>query len=73
MIRFSDSNEDIKNEKEEEGLTAAWARRLCAAPNAKRAINVEHSVCHAKLAHRVFKRIRANWFYLAITGLRHNS
>jgi hypothetical protein len=33
MIRFSYSDEDIKIEEEEEGLTAAWAHRLCAAPS----------------------------------------
>jgi hypothetical protein len=38
MIRFSYSNEDIKNKKKKENLTIVWIYKLYTALNIKRAI-----------------------------------
>jgi hypothetical protein len=62
MIRFSYSNEDIKDEGEEEGLMAAWAHRLDAAPRAEPATTLNARCVTPKFA---------QWaFHLATSG--HN-
>ena len=73
MIRFSYSNEDIEDREEEEGLMAAWAHRLDAAPSVKRAITLNTRCITLSWYTGCSRQIRANWLYLAITGLRYNN
>jgi hypothetical protein len=60
MIRFSYSNEDIKNKEEEEGLIAAWAHRLNAAPSTKRAITLNTRYAILNWHTGCSRQIRAN-------------
>jgi hypothetical protein len=65
MIRFSYSNEDIKDEEEEEGLMAAWAHRLDAAPSDEPATTL-NTCCATPSLHSGC----STWPHLAITWNR---
>jgi hypothetical protein len=65
MIQFSYSNKDIKDEEEEEGLVAAWAHRLGAAPRAEPATTL-NTRCSTPSLHSGC----STWPYLDITWNR---